>query len=107
METVRHWLITWHETDGNDCTVFDTYVAAETEESALDVLSDALATACPSAQEGCDFVDFTFSCDCGEENAEHCDGHGGTALREIREFPSMQAACDARPFYHSCYEIPT
>lgn len=103
MNTIRHWLITWHETDGNDCTVFDTYAAAETEESALGVLSDALAKACPDAEEGGDFVDFYFPCT--DECALDCDGHGGIALREIREFPSMQAACDARSFFHSTYEI--
>lgn len=103
--STRHWLITWHETDGNDCTVFDTYIAAESEDAALGILSDALAAACPDADKGCDFVDFTFPCDCDEKNAEHCDGHGGTALREVVEYASEKEARAARPFYHSRYEV--
>lgn len=39
------YLITWHESDGNDCTVFDTVIKAQTEDEALSLLADALEKA--------------------------------------------------------------
>lgn len=104
---MKHYLITWHETDGNDCTVFDTYVAADTEDGALGVLDNALHAACPEAEEGFDYLDMMFPCSCGEADAEFCEGHGGTVLRKIVEYASEQEARTARPFYHSLWELPT
>jgi hypothetical protein len=99
------YLIVWHATDGNDCTVFDTIVEAETEDKALHLLCDKILDDAPEGTE-CDNefeLACFFPCDCGPD--AECDGHGGTYIRYIIEFDTLREAEDNKTCYHTPYYI--
>ena len=103
-----YYRITWHETDGNDCTVYETIVQASTEDSALEHLHTYLQQQCPEAEDGGgDFLDFYFPCDCDTNSDAYpdmCDGHGGTSLREVEAFTDDPGKGS---IWHVEYSIPT
>lgn len=92
------YLIVWHETDGNDATVYDTVVSAKSKDAAVDKLLDSQMASWPDAESDGD-SGLLFACDCPEDT-ENCDGHGGTIIREIRSFRSLAQAREAMAFYH-------
>jgi hypothetical protein len=100
---MKAYLITWNVSDGNDCTVYDTVTAAESEDAALEKLDRAIQAACPDAESDGDYVGYYFGC--SEDCSEDCEGHGGTSLREVREFDTEEAARKAKSTYHVNYEI--
>lgn len=101
------YLITWHESDGNDCTVYDTLVEASSEDEALTLLGTALEA--KLTENGTDFSEdgnqLGYTYDCAEDCAEFCDGHGGTSLRTVERHNSELAARSAMSFYHSEWSI--
>jgi len=107
MSTPKHYLIVWHESDGNDCTVYDTIVMAESEEAALNLLGDALerqmAANGTSWQDDGNQLGYYF--DCTEACEEACEGHGGTSLRTVEEYATEEEARNARSRYHSEWTI--
>lgn len=106
---MKHFLITWHESDGNDCTVYDSVVSADSEELALTVLAlaveadlDAGAGPDSYAPDCSEFgYDFLCSADCPED----CEGHGGIVLREVTEYPSRDAAIADRNSWHCHFDV--
>src|SRR3990172_342019 len=102
-QTARVYLVTFHESDGNDCTVFDSIIAAESEDAAFNILHDAIEKTLKenktSFEEDGNIVSFVFNCedDCGEE----CQGHGGISLREVEAFDTEAEAEPAPPTYPS------
>lgn len=100
--------IVWHESDGNDCTVYDTVVEAPTEDEALNLLSDALEKQMDangtSYQEDGNHLGYYF--DCAEDCPEDCDGHGGTSLREVTTHTTEYDAMKARSRWHHEWTIP-
>lgn len=101
------FLITWHESDGNDCTVYDTVVNARTEDDALSTLGDALERQMRANgqdyEEDGNHLGYLFGC--SEDCPEDCDGHGGTSLRTVEVYTSELQAQAARSRYHSNWSI--
>lgn len=101
------YLITWHESDGNDCTVYDTVVQAETEDSALSLLADAMEKRMDengtSYEEDGNHLGYYFNCsdDCHED----CEEHGGTSLREVNSYETEDSARSAMSKWHSEWSI--
>ena len=102
--------VTFHETDGNDCTVYDTVVEAETEDEAFGKVADSLEKTLTADGRG--FEDdgdcgFYFDCDCeipeGDENTWECS-HGGIVMREAERFEGEEGAEAAHLFYHCRYD---
>jgi len=98
---MKAYLITWHESDGNDCTVYDSIIEAESEEKALDTLHDQRNEKLKGRGEYEDdgnHLGFYFNCleDCPEE----CEGHGGTVHRETREYQTLEEAESNLASYH-------
>ena len=89
---MTHYLVTWHETDGNDATVYDTVVKADSEDAAYEAGSDEAFTysnmidAEPDGGFG-----FYFPCDCPEDT-DYCDGHGGIVMRSAERFDTEDEA---------------
>lgn len=103
---MRHYLIVWHESDGNDCTVYDTSVEAPSEQGALSILAynierDLNYNKVPYSDDGSELGYFF---DCYDDCPEDCDGHGGIALRGVEAFETYQEARAARSFYYSTYD---
>jgi hypothetical protein len=104
---VKYFLVTFHETDGNDTTVYDSVVEAETEDAAFGKVADSIAADLDKAgtaysEDG----DCGFYFDCTEEcnGAEDCS-HGGIVMRSAEEFASLPEAIKAQEaiYYHSRY----
>lgn len=106
---MSYYLITWDESDGNDCTVFDTIVQAESKDAALDLLGDAIEARLTkngtSWEDDGNQIGYMFNC--AEDCPEDCDGHGGTSLREVEEYATETEANAARSKYHTEYVIPS
>ena len=98
------YLVTWHSTDGNDATVFDSVIGAKNEYAAKEKLFNKWIEDCPEAEEDGDFGIY-YPCDCSEEDSEHCDGHGGAVIRTVDAFRSYDQANAARSRYHCDYTI--
>lgn len=102
-----YYLITWHESDGNDCTVFDTVVHATDKDAALTTLSDAIEKSLDENgteyENGGDWLDYYFSC--SEDCDQDCEGHGGIVLREVEEYPSEADARSNMARYHSEWSL--
>lgn len=103
---MKHYLVTWHETDGNDATVYDSIIEAPSEEGALSILSfnverDMNETKTPYSDDG---SEFGYYFECSEDCPEDCEGHGGIVLRTVEAFETEQEARDAHPKYHILYE---
>jgi hypothetical protein len=102
------WLVTWHESDGNDCTVYGTVVQAadaDAAECAVGAAIEAQLTkdGVPFEPDG-NALGVYFAC--SEDCPEDCEGHGGTASREVEgPFQDEASAREARPFYHSAWEM--
>ena len=103
---MSHYLITWHETDGNDCTVFDTIVEAVDESAALAKLAAAVERELmgPYTDDGSEFG-YYFECpdDCG--GGESCEGHGGIVLRGVDAYPTEAEAIANLAGYHVRYHV--
>jgi hypothetical protein len=101
------YLIVWDESDGNDCTVYETIILAESEDDATGKLSEALETAMrengTSWQEDGNVLGYYFECtdDCPED----CDGHGGTTLREVTAYATEDEARQQMSKWHSEYSV--
>lgn len=103
----QHFVVTFHETDGNDCTVFDALIEATSQEQALAKLADSIESALVT--NSTDFEDdgselgyyFQCSADCDE----NCDGHGGIALRTVESFPTESEARASMSRYHSEWTV--
>ena len=109
---MKYFLVTWHETDSNDVTVYDTIVeidpcrdadvdhtgceslTCETcKDAAFGVVCNAIAKRLdedgkPYSEDG----GFGFYFDCSEDCAEECEGHGGIVMRDAEGFDSLDAA---------------
>lgn len=101
------YLIVWHETDGNDCTVFDTPLVATNDDEALKTLYASWEEHYGADIEdaGCDPMGADFPCDCTGEHAEFCEGHGGLQVREVLYCGSYEDAWQARSAYHQVWEV--
>jgi hypothetical protein len=101
------YLITWHETDGNDCTVYDTVVQADCADDALTALDAAIEQQLTEQgnpySSGGNLVDFYFDCD--EDCPEDCEGHGGIALRTIESYPTEAEARKQVSKWHLVYTV--
>lgn len=100
-----HYLVTWHETDGNDCTVYDSVIEAATEEKALSILAFNLECAMndnktPYSEDG---SEFGYYFDCSDDCDEECDGHGGICLRTVEVYATDKEAHAARSPWHTEY----
>jgi len=103
-----YYTIVWHESDGNDCTVYDTIVERNDKEGAelaLDAtLEKHLKGNDQSAESDGNLLGFYFDCDCEENpdaDPETCDGHGGTCHREtMGPFPTYRDAEKACSNFH-------
>lgn len=102
-------LIVWDESDGNDCTVFDTVVEAPTADDACSQLADALEKAMTENgtgyQEDGNMLGYYFDCDCDEANADTCDGHGGISLRTVESYTTEDDARAAMSKWHREYSV--
>lgn len=100
-------LITWHESDGNDCTVYDSVVEAADQDQALDTLAGSLEARMrengTAWQEDGNVLGYYF--DCSEDCSEDCEGHGGTSLREVQTFATEAEAEAQRSRWHSEWVI--
>lgn len=101
------YLITWHESDGNDCTVFDTVIGAASQEEALTALATAVEKALTDSETEFeeDGSEFGYYFHCTKECPEECDGHGGIALRTVEEYPTLAEARANMAQWHSEYVI--
>ena len=101
--------ITWHESDGNDCTVYDTVVEAPDEDTALSLLGNAMETRMTANgtgfQKDGNHLGYYFDCDCDEDYADTCEGHGGTSLREVTAHVTEDSARQAMSRWHSEWSI--
>lgn len=106
---MSYYLITWDESDGNDCTVFDTIVQAESRELALGLLSDSiektLTNSGTSYESDGNELGYYFNCadDCPEDCEE---AHGGINLRTVETYSTEEEAYAARSRWHSEWVIP-
>ena len=108
------YLITFHESDGNNCTVYEAIREAENEDAALNALADEMVAHFDAAgieySEGGDLLDFYFECpdDCeslaDDMPGEPCGLHGGgIVLRQVECFADESAARAARSSFHVEY----
>ena len=90
---MTHYLVTWHETDGNDATVYDTVVEAATEDAAYEAGSNEAYTYSNviNMESDGDFG-FYFPCDCPEDVEWDCPGHGGIVMRSAERFDTEDEA---------------
>jgi hypothetical protein len=102
------YLIVWHESDGNDCTVYDTVVEAPTEDEALSLLGDALEARMTANgtdfQEDGNHIGYYFNC--SEDCPEDCEGHGGTSLRTVESYTTEVDARAMCSRWHSEWSMP-
>lgn len=101
------YLITFHETDGNDCTVYDAVVEASTESDALAQLTSSVQAVLDSNGTSYEEDGSEFGCyfNCSEDCSELCEGHGGMALRHIETYPTVAEAELHRARYHSRWTV--
>lgn len=102
------YVITFHETDGNDATVYESVIEAASESHALDILSSSVEFTLE--QNGTAFVPdgsefgYYFTCpeDCEfAEDGEACGAHGGgIVLRDVEGFDTEREADEALRPYH-------
>ena len=90
---MRHYLVTFHETDENDTTVYDCVVNAEDENGAFGKVADEIAKRLdtdgrPYSEDG----GFGFWFDCTCDDADYCDGHGGIVMRTAEPFEAEEDA---------------
>lgn len=108
-----YYLITFTESDGNDCTVYDAIREAKDEPSAVEALAVEMEqtfidNGTPYEPDGSE-LGFFFNCpdDCeslSNDNYEPCGLHsGGVCLREVLAFDTEAAAEAAHSYYHSRY----
>lgn len=100
---MKHYLITWHETDGNDCVVYDTVIAADSAELAFDTLRLAVETDYRGLEDDGSEFGYYFECNCPE--GSDCDGHGGLSLRDIQEFDTRAAAENQCSIWHVRFDV--
>jgi hypothetical protein len=114
---VKHFLVTFHETDGNDTTVYDSIVAAEDEDGAFGKVADEIAKRLdtdgrPYSEDG--GFGFYFECDhlcatCERDGAcsYDCQGHGGIVMREAEGFETEAEAEKAQreAYFHSRFYV--
>lgn len=102
------YLIVWHESDGNDCTVYDSIVQAPTEDEALTVLGEALEA--QMRANGTSFFEdgnhLGYYFNCADNCPEDCEGHGGTSLRTVESYTTEVDAKASRSKWHSKWELP-
>lgn len=104
---MQTFLITWHESDGNDCRVYDSIITAATEDDALSQLGDALESRMEhnGASYEADGNHLGYYFGCSEDCSEDCEGHGGTSLREVQAFETEEGARNAMSRWHSEWSI--
>jgi hypothetical protein len=111
---MRFYLVTFHETDGDATTVYDTIVKAEDEDSAQGKVADAIAKVLdedgqPYLEDG-DFG-FYFECDHdgGEDGSDYdaCEGHGGIVMRDAEAFETLEDARaeQTKRYYHARFTV--
>ena len=97
------YLITFDESDGNDCEVFDAIVEAKTEEEALGLLAKSVDARL--VENGVDFEEdgseFGYFFNCSEDCGEDCHGHGGMGLREVVAYDTLADAGSNKASYHT------
>jgi hypothetical protein len=103
---MAHYLVTFQESDGNDCTVYDAVVEADNEDAAYGRVCDAIEAqmkrdGTPYEDDG----DFGFYFDCGGECEGECDGHGGIVMREAVAYATLEEAEAGRSRYHVPYYV--
>lgn len=99
------WVVECRDSDGNDCTVIDFVVRAETADKALHAVMDECMSRAPDAEEDGGFGAY-YACDCDiPENDEYWEcSHGGFSLDEINvrgPFETENEALGASPSYRS------
>lgn len=122
----KFYLVTFHETDGNDCTVYDTIVQVKDctwdeqsgkpcercKDEAFGIVCDAIAKRLDEdgraySEDGS--FGFYFDCDSDGPYActDECDGHGGIVMRDAEGFRT-EAEAEAEQkaaYYHSRFYI--
>jgi hypothetical protein len=111
---MKTYLITFDESDGNDCTVYEAIIPAENPDMALMILADSVEAAMRSNDtvyetDGSEFG-YYFGCpdDCDTlqsldacDSMEPCGIHaGGISLRTVETFDAYDAARAARSKFH-------
>lgn len=91
------------ESDGNDCTVYDAIVEADSQEAASDKLHKEIEAAWANLESDGGFGYF-FPCDCPESEDGYSDcSHGGILAPEpegYEAYETFEKARDARRIYH-------
>ena len=99
-----YYLVTFDETDGNDCTVYDTIIEAPSQKAALNTLSKHIEADLKGEWTD-DGSEFGYYFDCNSDCPEDCEGHGGIGLREVEAHATEKDAQAARAPYHVEYTI--
>jgi hypothetical protein len=92
------YVVTFHETDGNECTVYDAIVKADSEEHALSILAYSVESS--MNENGTRYEE-----DGSEFGYYFADDEGGIALRDVTRYESLVDAEDACAFYHVTWHV--
>jgi len=99
------YLITFHETDGNDCRVYDAIVQAMNRDAAFAILAKSIEEKLEGQDYEDDGSELGYYYHCGDDCPEDCEGHGGIALRDVREYASHEEAVKNLAVSHSRWEV--
>ena len=109
---MKAYIVEIRESDGNDCTVYDCIVEAESHEDAFNKVYDHFsARAAAEGWESDGGEGWYFPCDCDDYICDpdyECEGHGGIVIGEPEEFASYaDAMCShtKESYYHSLYTV--
>jgi hypothetical protein len=123
---VKYYLVTFHETDGNDVTVFDTIVEIDPcrdadvdhtgcesltcdtcKDAAFGVVYNAIAKRLKVDGIEASEDDFGFYFECDDLCADDCQGHGGITMRDAEIFETEEDAIKAQQAitYHSRFYV--
>jgi hypothetical protein len=105
---MKGYIVEMRDSDGNDCTVYDVILIAESAEAAEAlVLTHFDKQAESRGWESDGDRGWYYPCDCAEDS-DGCDGHGGITLGDPEEFASLEAAAaehKANRYYHCKYSF--
>lgn len=106
---MKAYIVEIRESDGNDCTVYDCIVEAESHDDALNKIYEHFdARAEREGWESDGGEGWYFPCDCDDDNSDACEGHGGILIGEPEEFASYDDAMGSHTkesYYHTLYTI--
>ncbi len=104
---MRFYIVTFHETDGNDVTVFDALVSADSEDTAVSRVADSIEASLK--ENGTEYTEdgnaLGYYFECSEDCGEMCEGHGGIALRTVEAYDSEDEARQNMARYHSEWTV--